>query len=157
MNTFKNLEMKPLKALETGQCLPDQPTPAIFTVGQLLASKKEEEDEDEEEERKKHECTKWLDEQPVKSVVFLCCGSMGYFDEKAVKKIALGLERSWQRFLWVLRTSSRENALIPSDADLGQWRNQGKRGISPPLALVRLPSPKFSPGRSSTMEDPKGG
>ncbi|KAM0952181.1 putative UDP-glucuronosyl/UDP-glucosyltransferase, UDP-glycosyltransferase family [Dioscorea sansibarensis] len=112
VNTFKNLEMKPLKALETGLCLPDQPTPDVFAVGPLLASEKEEEEE-------KHECIKWLDEQPAKSVVFLCFGSMGCFDKKAVKEMALGLERSGQRFLWMLRTPSRENVLIPSDADLG--------------------------------------
>ncbi|XP_039139643.1 UDP-glycosyltransferase 71K1-like [Dioscorea cayenensis subsp. rotundata] len=119
VNTFKNLEMKSLKALETGQCLPDQPTPAVFTVGPLLASEKKEKDE------KKHECIKWLDEQPKKSVVFLCFGSMGCFDKEMVKEIALGLEKSEQRFLWALRTPSKENALIPSDADLGEVLPEG--------------------------------
>ncbi|XP_039133249.1 anthocyanidin 5,3-O-glucosyltransferase-like [Dioscorea cayenensis subsp. rotundata] len=117
---FKNLEIKPLKALETGQCFPDQPTLVVFTVGQLLTSEKEE-----EEEGKKHECIKWLDEQPVKLVVFLCYGSIGCFDEKVMKRIALGLERSGQKFLWALRTPPRENALIPSDVYLGEVLPEG--------------------------------
>nr|AEM43004.1 UDP-glucosyltransferase [Siraitia grosvenorii] len=46
---------------------------------------------------------KWLDNQPPVSVVFLCFGSMGSFDEDQVKEIAHALERSGVRFLWSLR------------------------------------------------------
>ncbi|KAI7747246.1 hypothetical protein M8C21_018561, partial [Ambrosia artemisiifolia] len=45
----------------------------------------------------------WLDSQPPSSVVFLCFGSMGSFDEAQVKEIARGLEQSGHRFLWSLR------------------------------------------------------
>ncbi|GJY37527.1 UDP-glycosyltransferase 71E1 [Tanacetum coccineum] len=45
----------------------------------------------------------WLNDQPDSSVVFLCFGSMGSFNEKQVKEIAAALERSGQRFLWSLR------------------------------------------------------
>ncbi|KAK4342404.1 hypothetical protein RND71_038220 [Anisodus tanguticus] len=46
---------------------------------------------------------KWLDEQPNSSVVFLCFGSMGSFEEDQVKEIANALESSGYRFLWSLR------------------------------------------------------
>ncbi|GAA0163878.1 hypothetical protein LIER_39674 [Lithospermum erythrorhizon] len=39
----------------------------------------------------------WLDLQPQSSVVFLCFGSMGYFDEKQVMEIAIALGKSKQR------------------------------------------------------------
>ncbi|GJT83492.1 hypothetical protein Tco_1057834, partial [Tanacetum coccineum] len=45
----------------------------------------------------------WLDDQPPSSVVLLCFGSMGSFDEVQVKEIAYGLERSGYRFVWSLR------------------------------------------------------
>ncbi|KAF2319813.1 hypothetical protein GH714_019272 [Hevea brasiliensis] len=45
----------------------------------------------------------WLDDQPVASVVFLCFGSMGCFDEDQLKEIACALEHSEYRFLWSVR------------------------------------------------------
>nr|AGU14121.1 UDP-glycosyltransferase [Cicer arietinum] len=46
---------------------------------------------------------KWLDMQPLASVVFLCFGSMGSLEAKQVEQIAIGLERVGVRFLWALR------------------------------------------------------
>lgn len=46
---------------------------------------------------------KWLDDQPLASVIFLCFGSKGSFDEDQVLEIARALERSEVRFLWSLR------------------------------------------------------
>ncbi|KAK7861299.1 udp-glycosyltransferase 88a1 [Quercus suber] len=45
------------------------------------------------------ECLSWLDSQPSQSVVFLCFGSLGLFSIEQLKEIALGLEKSDQRFL----------------------------------------------------------
>jgi hypothetical protein len=52
-----------------------------------------------------HECLRWLDVQPRASVVFLCFGSLGFLNAEQVREAAAGLERSGQRFLWVLRSS----------------------------------------------------
>jgi len=46
---------------------------------------------------------KWLDDQPPSSVVFLCFGSRGFFDEDQVKEIALAVENTGVRFVWSLR------------------------------------------------------
>jgi hypothetical protein len=46
----------------------------------------------------------WLDAQPKKSVVFLCFGSIGSFPIEQLKEIAIGLENSGRRFLWVVRS-----------------------------------------------------
>ncbi|XP_031258540.1 anthocyanidin 3-O-glucosyltransferase 6-like [Pistacia vera] len=51
----------------------------------------------------KAEITEWLDDQSPSSVVFLCFGSMGSFDEDQVKEIACALKQSGHRFLWSLR------------------------------------------------------
>lgn len=59
---------------------------------------------------------KWLDDQPQASVVFLCFGSMGSFDEEQVKEIAQGLERSGVRFLWSLQQPPPKGKWVaPSD------------------------------------------
>jgi UDP:flavonoid glycosyltransferase YjiC (YdhE family) len=50
------------------------------------------------------ECIRWLDTQPDKSVVFLSFGSLGTFSAKQLTEIAVGLEKSGERFLWVVRS-----------------------------------------------------
>ncbi|KAJ0027912.1 hypothetical protein Pint_36707 [Pistacia integerrima] len=58
----------------------------------------------------------WLDDQPRSSVVFLCFGSTGSFDEDQVKEIASALEHSGHGFLWSLRQPpSKGHIGYPSD------------------------------------------
>lgn len=59
----------------------------------------------------------WLDDQPPSSVVFMCFGSLGNFDEIQVKEIALALERTGHRFLWSLRRppSPEQTSRAPGD------------------------------------------
>ncbi|KAL3646194.1 hypothetical protein CASFOL_011374 [Castilleja foliolosa] len=66
-------------------------------------------DSREDRNSKYGEIMKWLDEQPDSSVVFLCFGSKGCFDEAQVKEIAMALEKSGHRFLWSLRKPPGEN------------------------------------------------
>ena len=59
---------------------------------------------------------KWLDDQPLSSVVFLCFGSMGSFEKDQVKEIAYALEHSGCRFLWSLRKPPPSGGIAsPSD------------------------------------------
>ncbi|KAH7661997.1 UDP-glucuronosyl/UDP-glucosyltransferase protein [Dioscorea alata] len=134
VNTFVELEMKQLEALEKGECVPDQATPVVFPIGPLVVS----------EEQEKHECIKWLDEQPAKSVLFLCFGSVGCFTKDLVKEIALGLERSGQRFLWVLRTPAQVYNPIAGDVNLDDELPEGflertkERGLVWPAWIPQL-------------------
>ncbi|WZZ61046.1 hypothetical protein YC2023_061153 [Brassica napus] len=75
-------------------------TPPVYAVGPILDFKTDNGDE------KGSEILRWLDEQPSRSVLFLCFGSMGWFGEKQVREIAVALERSCHRFLWSLRRPS---------------------------------------------------
>ncbi|XP_010531180.2 PREDICTED: UDP-glycosyltransferase 72D1 [Tarenaya hassleriana] len=45
----------------------------------------------------------WLDQQPGRSVVYVCLGSGGTLSFQQTTEMAWGLEHSGQRFLWVLR------------------------------------------------------
>ncbi|KAJ3672447.1 hypothetical protein LUZ60_007168 [Juncus effusus] len=105
INSFESLEPKALVALREGLCLPDHRTPPICCIGPLV-------NERQEEVENGHESLTWLDSQPKDSVVFLCFGSMGAFTPDQIKKIAIGLENSGQRFLWVVRVTDDMNKIF---------------------------------------------
>ncbi|XP_058743032.1 anthocyanidin 3-O-glucosyltransferase 2-like [Vicia villosa] len=66
-----------------------------------------------------NDINKWLDDQPPSSVVFLCFGSRGSFDEDQVKEIALAIENSGARFVWSLRKPPSKGTMAsPSDYPL---------------------------------------
>ncbi|XP_024027546.1 UDP-glycosyltransferase 88A1-like [Morus notabilis] len=95
VNSFESLEPRAVKAILDGLCVPDAPTPPLYCIGPLITAKGKKGTE--------FESLKWLDAQPRESVVFLCFGSLGLFSREQLKDIAVGLERSGQRFLWVVR------------------------------------------------------
>ncbi|KAJ6830048.1 UDP-glycosyltransferase 72B1 [Iris pallida] len=55
-------------------------------------------------------CLSWLDKQPRGSVIFVSFGSGGTLSTEQTTELALGLERSGQRFLWVVRSPSDAKA-----------------------------------------------
>ena len=94
VNTFASLEARAVAALKDPHFLITESgltVPPVYCVGPLV--------EDAAETKGKHECLKWLDEQPEHSVVFLCFGSLGNHSEMQLKEIATGVERSGHRFL----------------------------------------------------------
>lgn len=112
INTFEALEPRCIRAISDGLCVPDGPTPPIYPLGPLIVHDKA--------KATGHECLKWLDSQPGRSVVFLCFGSLGVFSKEQLHEIACGLERSGQRFLWVIRNPPSEkirNLAVSSQED----------------------------------------
>ncbi|KNA25404.1 hypothetical protein SOVF_006800 [Spinacia oleracea] len=105
VNTFMELEPGII------QCLQEQDKiPEVYPVGPILAL------HDDNNGGDREPVMRWLDEQPDSSVVFLCFGSMGSFDEDQVREIANGLDRSGQRFLWALRRPISESSyVLPSE------------------------------------------
>ncbi|MCL7024766.1 hypothetical protein MKW94_028181 [Papaver nudicaule] len=55
-------------------------------------------------------CLKWLDDQPVGSVLFVSFGSGGKPSSEQLNELALGIEMSEHRFLWVTRSPSQKAA-----------------------------------------------
>ncbi|KAM7517920.1 hypothetical protein LguiB_016882 [Lonicera macranthoides] len=101
VNTFFELESHALKSLVNGG------TPPIYPVGPVLNINNHNNDDN-------VMIMRWLDHQPPLSVVLLCFGSMGSFDEDQVKEIAYALERSGHRFLWSLRQPSPNKGKLES-------------------------------------------
>nr|BAJ11651.1 glucosyltransferase [Sinningia cardinalis] len=99
VNTFDGLEPNALKAITDGLCIPDVPTPPIYNIGPLIADAVRTAGD----QNLMHHSLTWLDAQPNQSVVFLCFGSRGSFSADQLREIATGLERSAQKFLWVVK------------------------------------------------------
>ncbi|KAG7626128.1 UDP-glycosyltransferase 71B8 [Arabidopsis thaliana] len=100
VNTFAELEPYVLESLHSSG-----DTPRAYPVGPLLHL---ENHVDGSKDEKGSDILRWLDEQPPKSVVFLCFGSIGGFNEEQAREMAIALERSGHRFLWSLRRASRD-------------------------------------------------
>ncbi|CAI9301376.1 unnamed protein product [Lactuca saligna] len=54
-----------------------------------------------------HKCLQWLDLQPPTSVVYVSFGTTTSFTDEQITELAIGLERSQQRFIWVARASDK--------------------------------------------------
>ncbi|KAL3534384.1 hypothetical protein ACH5RR_002845 [Cinchona calisaya] len=55
------------------------------------------------EGKKRHYCLDWLDKQASNSVIFVSFGSTTTISDETAMEIAIGLEKSEQKFIWVLR------------------------------------------------------
>ncbi|OIW08073.1 hypothetical protein TanjilG_20174 [Lupinus angustifolius] len=96
INTFDAIESRVIESLK-------EETMPVFCIGPMLSTPSGEED--------KNGCLSWLDSQPSQSVVFLSFGSHGKFSKTQLKEIGIGLEKSEQRFLWVVRSELDEASL----------------------------------------------
>lgn len=99
INTFQDLESGSIQALINGELLPSVDgisMPTIYTVGPIISSP-------ESDDGDRSACLEWLDNQPASSVLFVSFGSLGFLSGGQIGELALGLEGSGQRFLWVLR------------------------------------------------------
>ncbi|KAL1809452.1 hypothetical protein ACET3Z_026442 [Daucus carota] len=98
VNSFMDLEGGAIKALqELGR-------PPVYPVGPLIQRDHSSTGAD------GLNCLRWLDDQPGGSVLFVSFGSGGTLTTNQITELALGLEMSGQRFLWVLRSPNDESA-----------------------------------------------
>ncbi|XP_057720986.1 hydroquinone glucosyltransferase-like [Arachis stenosperma] len=96
INSFLELESAAMKELaKEKSCF------SFYAVGPITQKRSSSNDGDEE-----LECLRWLDKQPHSSVLYVSFGSGGTLSQSAINELALGLELSGQRFLWVLRAPS---------------------------------------------------
>nr|XP_016465251.1 PREDICTED: zeatin O-glucosyltransferase-like [Nicotiana tabacum] len=56
---------------------------------------------------KRHESLHWLDKQEQNSVIFVSFGTTTSLCDEEVKELAIGLEKSEQKFIWVLRDADK--------------------------------------------------
>ncbi|PIA48338.1 hypothetical protein AQUCO_01400739v1 [Aquilegia coerulea] len=56
---------------------------------------------------RRHNCLGWLDKQPKNTVLYVSFGTMTSMSDEQIIELALGLELSKQRFVWVLRDADK--------------------------------------------------
>ncbi|MCL7025830.1 hypothetical protein MKW94_020432 [Papaver nudicaule] len=55
----------------------------------------------------RHECLVWLDSQPKDSVLYVAFGTTITLSREEINELAIGLQHSEQRFIWVLRETDQ--------------------------------------------------
>ena len=93
VNSFVDLEGRAIKALQEKE--PGKPP--VYPVGPLV-------NVDSSSKADGSNCLQWLDDQPHGSVLYVSFGSGGTLSYDQMNELALGLEMSEQRFLWVVRS-----------------------------------------------------
>ncbi|XP_059644953.1 hydroquinone glucosyltransferase-like [Cornus florida] len=94
INSFLDLEPGAFKALKENNW---PGSPPVYPVGPLVQTGSA-------SGVSGLECLSWLNEQPLGSVLYVSFGSGGTLSHEQLKELALGLEMSGQRFLWVVRS-----------------------------------------------------
>ncbi|CAN6713193.1 unnamed protein product [Malus baccata var. baccata] len=93
VNSFVDLEPGAFKALkEQGRGIPP-----VFPVGPVIKTGSIDGIDG-------NECLRWLDKQPNGSVLFVSFGSGGTLSQEQLNELALGLELSGHRFIWVVKS-----------------------------------------------------
>lgn len=96
VNSFRELE---------ASFLPAAP-PNVKFIGPCLLAESDDHSNDLTEEEV---CLRWLDLQEANSVVFIALGSAASLKPLQIQEIAMGLEASHEKFLWVLRSDAEAN------------------------------------------------
>ena len=60
----------------------------------------------------RNKCLEWLDKQAPNSVLYVCFGTTTAMEEEQIKELAIGLEQSEQKFIWVLREADKGDVFI---------------------------------------------
>ncbi|XP_051143738.1 hydroquinone glucosyltransferase-like [Andrographis paniculata] len=94
LNTFKEMEPGAIEALQKKEI----GNPTIYPVGPLIRTGSNPNPDSET-----RQCLKWLDRQPSGSVLYVSFGSGGTLSHDQTIELAVGLEMSEQRFLWVIK------------------------------------------------------
>ncbi|XP_027176207.1 zeatin O-glucosyltransferase-like [Coffea eugenioides] len=64
---------------------------------------------------KRHYCLDWLDKQAPNSVIFISFGSTTSISDEEAEEIAIGLDKSGQKFIWVLRDADKGDVFQGED------------------------------------------
>lgn len=145
VNTFAELEPHAIEALSK-----DSNIPRVYPVGPLLKLTGNAKDAENEVVKKdglfEAAIMNWLDDQPPSSVVYLCFGSLGSFENNQNREIALALENVKCRFLWSVRMASRKPEADPYDDFLPKGFLERTAGMgmvmswAPQIAILSHPA-----------------
>ncbi|KAK2454327.1 zeatin O-glucosyltransferase [Trifolium repens] len=96
-NTSRAIESPYLELIEKTTCCKKHW--AIGPFNPLTIEKKD--------SKGRHSCIEWLDKQEPKSVIYVSFGSTTTLTEEEIEQLAIGLEQSKNKFIWVLRDADK--------------------------------------------------
>lgn len=136
-NTCRLLESPFLDILETEEIAGKRKS---WAIGPLLPANLSD-----KPETQRHECLEWLDEQEPGSVVYVTFGTTTSLTDAEINALAMGLEQSNHKFLWVLREADKGNVFDGEEArrvELPQGFEERVEGVG---LVVRdwAPQPKI--------------
>ncbi|XP_057441076.1 hydroquinone glucosyltransferase-like [Lotus japonicus] len=102
INSFFDLEPETFRALQENQGTSPPSVPHVYPVGPFIVQK-ESYDESHGNEDETDEYIRWLEKQEPNSVLYISFGSAGTLTHDQINELALGLELSGEKFLWVIR------------------------------------------------------
>ncbi|XP_058772747.1 UDP-glycosyltransferase 72E1-like [Vicia villosa] len=105
INTWQDLEPGATKAVIDNEILGRFAKGPVYPVGPLVRTV-----EPKEKRENENLISNWLDRQTAESVIFLSFGSGGTLSEVQTRELAYGLELSEQKFVWVVRQPSKNDA-----------------------------------------------
>ncbi|CAL5009316.1 unnamed protein product [Urochloa decumbens] len=108
VNSFDAIEPEVASVLRQ----PKPGRPLVYSIGPLILTAEDRStgDSDAKPPPPRAACLEWLDRQPARSVIFVSFGSGGALPVEQMRELALGLELSGQRFLWVVRSPTDEGS-----------------------------------------------
>ncbi|GFY98202.1 UDP-Glycosyltransferase superfamily protein [Actinidia rufa] len=96
-----------------------------------------------------HECLEWLDKQEPNSVIYVSFGTTTCLSDEQIKELAVGLEQSGHKFVWVVRDADKGDVFVGGErrAELPKGfeeRVEGRgmlvRDWAPQLQILEHPS-----------------
>lgn len=68
----------------------------------------------------RHKCLEWLDKQAPNSVIFVSFGTTTSLTEDQIRELAIGLDKSNQKFIWLLRDADKGDIFAGNDSMLSK-------------------------------------
>ncbi|KAI3446489.1 hypothetical protein Pfo_003154 [Paulownia fortunei] len=99
-NTCRLIEAPYMDVLEREEIIGNRKS---WAIGPILPAKLSSANQPDSQ----HKCLEWLDKQEPKSVIYVTFGTTTSLSDEQIKELALGLEQSKVKFLWVLRDADK--------------------------------------------------
>ncbi|KAK7339367.1 hypothetical protein VNO77_20029 [Canavalia gladiata] len=99
VNSFSEIEEGTVRALQEHNKGINKNNAPIYLVGPIIQTAIN-------SESNESECVRWLEKQRPNSVLYVSFGSGGTVSQQQLEELALGLELSGEKFLWVLKPPS---------------------------------------------------
>ncbi|GMY21357.1 zeatin O-glucosyltransferase-like [Fagus crenata] len=87
----------------------------------------------------RHKCLEWLDKEAPKSVIYVSFGTTTAMEDKQIEELAIGLEQSEQKFIWVFRDADRGDVFINAEQRKAEFL-KGFEERAPQLEILSHPS-----------------